>query len=115
MEHSQQRKVTGTLNHLKSNITQALKCSPTLSELIVIALYRPAISKPHMCLVCTETVMGIGIDKLATLHALVQTQLQTLITDPLVWLGPAVILATATLDNSKCDNSEVLKALCTHE
>ncbi|KAF8594395.1 hypothetical protein BDV93DRAFT_421418, partial [Ceratobasidium sp. AG-I] len=115
MEHSRQRKATGALNHLEANILKALNCPATLAELIVIALYGQAISKPYMRLVRTATAQGKGIAELAALHALVQVHLQSLIDDPLLLLGPTITEVTGTLDGSEWDNPQVLNTLRIHE
>ncbi|KAF8601793.1 hypothetical protein BDV93DRAFT_414312, partial [Ceratobasidium sp. AG-I] len=115
MEHIRQRKAAGTLNHLEANILKALNCPATLAELIVIALYGQAISKPYMRLVRTATAQGKGIAELAALHALVQVHLQSLIDDPLLLLGPTITEVTGTLDGSEWDNPQVLNTLRIHE
>ncbi|KAF8593022.1 hypothetical protein BDV93DRAFT_461759 [Ceratobasidium sp. AG-I] len=115
MEHCRQKKGSGTLNHLELNIMKALKCPATLAELLVIALYGQAISKPYMRLVRTATVEGKGLAELASLHTQVQHHLELIIRDPLLVLGPTVLAETATLDGSNWDEPAVIDALRRHE
>jgi hypothetical protein len=115
MEHVRRKKGSGVLNHLEQNILKALKCPATLAELIVIALYGQAISKPYMRLVRIATAQGKGIAELAPLHALVQTHLEALINNPLLLLAPNALAATATLDRCEWEDPEVIAALRMHD
>lgn len=115
MEHCRQKKGSGTLNHLESNVMKALKCLPTLAELVVISLYGQTISKPYMRLVRTTTVEGKGLAELASLHTQLQCHLESIIANPLLVLGPAALWETATLDGSEWDEPAVLDALRRHE
>jgi hypothetical protein len=115
MEHCRQKKSSGALNHMESNVVRGLGCSATLAELIVISLYGQIVSKPYMRLVRTATVTGKGLADLSTLHDTVQSHLKSIILDPGLVLSPSALAATATLDGLEWDNPEVIQALRRHE
>jgi hypothetical protein len=114
MEHMRKQKASGTLNHLELNIVKALNCPATLAELLSISLYGQIISKPYIRLVRAATVAGKGLADLVSLHALVQSHLRSIVSNPALVLSLKSPEPTATLDGINWENPKVLEALQDH-
>lgn len=59
---------------MKNNLMKALLVPPTLSEMVVIALYSQAISHSYMYAVCEPAAKDINMLNLDPLHAAIDAQ-----------------------------------------
>ncbi|KAF7341786.1 hypothetical protein MSAN_02033300 [Mycena sanguinolenta] len=97
------------LNHLEQNILKKLKCTSTLTELAVLALYANAVSYPYM-----RVVRGMAADgtrpnamDLGPLHAKVILFCESIAANPDLLLTPDASFKTGSLDGQLWEHGDV--------
>jgi hypothetical protein len=111
LEHVRDKKESGTLNNMESNILNGLRDWPTITELAVLAMYGQAISRPYMRVVRAAQADGKNGLELGTLQRGVLTHLDKLILDPDLLLGQNPKAAKAAVDGSEWIESRVFTAI----
>ena len=95
LELVQDKKESGTFNHMEQNLYKALHDIPTLTELAVLALYSLAISTAYMKHVRGDEKAN-ALD-LGPYHEKVKAHCKAIINNPDLLLGPAASYTTGNL------------------
>jgi len=107
-------KQNSTLNHMESNLWNALHCSSTATELAVMAIYAECVSYPYMKSIWTSSEKNQNILDLGPLHSWVYEHIQKIIKDPdmlITNLNPSTSYKTSTLDGEMWQNINVIKKI----
>lgn len=98
-------KTIPTFTNIEQNIYHGLQDTPTLTELVVLALYAQAIGKPYMRHVRNAAYSAVD---LGPFHRLVKQHCRAIIQAPEMLLTPDVSYTTGTLDGQPWDQPEVV-------
>ena len=107
-------KQNSTLNHMETNLWNALHCSSTATEFAVLAIYAECVSYPYMKSIRTSTEENQNMLDLGPLHSHVYEHIQKIINDPdmlITNLDPLTSYKTATLDGDMWQNINVIKKI----
>ena len=113
LEFAREKKNLVRFSHMEENLWRALHCTPTKTELAVLALYAQAVSHPYMRSVRGAGKKNVNALDLGPLHKKVQNHIKRIIEDPSFLLGPAVTHETGTMDGREWESPEVI--LCIHK
>ena len=75
-------KQNSTLNHMETNLWNALHCSSTATELAVMAIYAECVSYPYMKSIWTSSEKNQNMLDLGPLHSWFYEHIQKIIKDP---------------------------------
>lgn len=106
LENLRVNKQNSKLNHMETNLWNALHCDSTISELAVLAIYAEAVSYPYMKAIRAS---GDNMLNLGPLHSHVYNHMQKIISDPNILIGQDISFAIATLDGEEWQNTAVVK------
>ena len=96
---------------MEQNLWNALHCTPTLTELAVLALYAQAITHPYMGQIRVPGAEKINMLDLGPLHNRVYRHIVRIVEDPDFLIGPAVTFETGAMDGRKWDKPEVIQKI----
>ncbi|KAF8881512.1 hypothetical protein CPB84DRAFT_1851559 [Gymnopilus junonius] len=108
LESLHANKHNSTLNHMETNLKNALECSKTRSKLAVLAITTEAISYPYMKAICTSSDKNQNMLDLGPLHSKVYDHIQKIIADPNILIDADADYRTATLNGEEWENSAVV-------
>ena len=104
-----------TLNHMESNLWNALHCTSTITELAVLAIYAEAISYPYVKAIRASDAKKQNMLDLGPLHSRVYDHMQKIIENPDILIGKDSDVCesykTATLDGEEWQNPAVVKKI----
>ncbi len=102
-------KHNSTLNHMETNLWNALHCSSTITELAVLAIYAESISYPYMKAIRASSDRNML--NLGPLHSCVHDHMQKIIDNPNILVGANVPFENATLDGKEWQNPAVIQKI----
>ena len=104
-------KQSSKFNHMEQNLWNALHCTATKTELVVMALYSQAISHPYMKVVCASENKQQNMLDLGPFHKKVYSHMQRIIEDPNFLIGPTASFEMGSLDGEEWHYPDVIKAI----
>ncbi|KAK7025788.1 hypothetical protein R3P38DRAFT_3269427 [Favolaschia claudopus] len=111
MSHIMYNKGKTALNHLEANVLKGLQDIPTLTELVVLALYANAVSYAYMRVVRATGNRKMNALDLAEFHKKVISFCEKIAENPDLLLAPDASYETGTLDGQVWEHPEVFYAI----
>lgn len=109
LESLQINKQNSTLNHMETNLWNALHCQSTLTELAVLAIYAEAISYPYMKSIRDTSAGQQNMLDLGPLHNRVYEHMQKRIENPDILIGTNTSHSTASFNGEEWENPDVVE------
>lgn len=98
-------------NHLEGNLAQALKDTPTITELAVLAMYHLAVSCPYFSEIHGPENEELNMLELGPLHQELKLHLQKIIDNPDDLIGSNATHKTGVFHSKEWDDPDVVKAV----
>ncbi|KAK6987769.1 hypothetical protein R3P38DRAFT_3445906 [Favolaschia claudopus] len=111
MSHIMYNKGKTALNHLEANVLKGLQDIPTLTELVVLALYANAVSYAYMRVVRATGNRKMNALDLAEFHKKVISFCEKIAENPDLLLAPDASYETGTLHGQVWEHPEVFYAI----
>ncbi|KAF9474254.1 hypothetical protein BDN70DRAFT_908580 [Pholiota conissans] len=111
LETLQINKQNSALNHMETNLRNALNCTSTTTELAVLAIYAEAIYYPYMKSVRDSSAGAQNMLDLAPLHAHVYDHIQKIIENPDILIGDDASYLTASLHGEEWQDPAVVQKI----
>ena len=109
LESLRMNKQNSTLNHMETNLWNALNCTSTMTELAVLAIYAEAISYPYMKSIRNSTAGAQNMLDLGPLHFHVYNHMQKIIKNPDILIGENASHLMASLNGEEWQNPAVVQ------
>ena len=111
LEHVRDKKGSGMLDNMESNILNGLQDWPTITELAVLVMYGQAVSRLYMHAIRAAQAVGKNGLELGMLQQSILTHLDKLILNPDLLLGQSPKAADATLEGSEWMESHMFSVV----
>ena len=109
LEYVKAKKDTQKFNNMENNLYKALHCTPTKTELAVLALYGQSVSHPYMKALRKDP--KVNMLDLAPLHKKIGTFIKQIHEDPDFLIGKNATYETGTFDGSPWHSEKVIDTI----
>jgi hypothetical protein len=111
LEYIRDKKSNKQFSNMEQNLWNALHCTPTRTELAVLALYAQAVTHPYMKVVRAPGTERVNMLDLGPLHDKVYKHIMRIAQDPNFLIGPAVTFEMGAMDGKQWERPDVLHAI----
>jgi hypothetical protein len=111
LQYVHDKKQNTRFSHMEQNLWNALKCTATLTELAVLALYGQAISHPYIKQIRSAAENKVNMLDLGPLHKKVFFHMQHIIGDPTFLVGHNVTYETGALGGQEWESPKTIAAI----
>ena len=111
LDDSRDKKKKRVFTNMESNVFQAIQDPPTLTELVVLALYGQSLSVPYARQVCGEDTMQKNLLDQGPLHKKIKAHCRAIINNPDLLISPHAPYTKSTLDERPWERPEVVAAV----
>lgn len=105
------KKEKAGLTNLEKNFLAAIQNEPTITELLLLALYNLAFSHSYMWYVCGPGTKHINLSDLGLLHQNMTNHYKKIMANPELVIGASATGATGTFDGYPWYNEAVARAV----
>ncbi|KAJ7670664.1 hypothetical protein DFH06DRAFT_1369643 [Mycena polygramma] len=108
LEHMRDRKGSRVFTNVEKNVYDGLLDPATNTELLVLAAYGQAISRPYLAQVRGPNCEYTNVLDLGPLHERVKAHCRAIIANPELLLAPGASYVTGSMDGRLWDNPEIM-------